>query len=87
MRRKKKSPATSEEDIRGLAATRAVEAAGIEAAKDGAASTREQRPTPRFPSENGAPICPGESRHVHLVWSFFGPLGPLAGRERQTLQP
>jgi hypothetical protein len=49
-----------------------LEAAGIEAAKDGSASTREQRRTPRFPSENGAPICPGESRRVRSVWSFLG---------------
>jgi len=31
---------------------------------------------PCFPSGNGAPICPGESRRIHSIWSFFGPLGP-----------
>ena len=56
------------------------QAAGIEAAKGGSASTRDQRPTPHFPSENGAHICPGESMRVRSIWSFFGPLGPLAGR-------
>jgi hypothetical protein len=58
-----------------------MEAAGIEAAKGGAALPRDQRPTPRFPYENGAPICPGESMRVRSIWSFFGPLDPLAGRE------
>ncbi len=63
-----------------------VEAAGIEAAKGGSAFSRDQRPTPRFPSENGAPICPGESRRVRSIWSFFGPLGPLARRERRAFR-
>ncbi len=37
---------------------------------------------PRFPSENGAPICPGESRRVRSVWSPWTP----RGRERCALR-
>ena len=64
-----------------------LEAAGIEAAKAGSAPTRGQRHTPRFPSENGAPICPGESMRVRSFWSFFGPLGPVTGRQKASTPP
>ena len=54
-----------------------MKAAGIEAAKGGAALPRNQKPHLRFPSENGMFIRPGESRRVRSVWFFFGPLGAL----------
>jgi hypothetical protein len=65
-----------------------MEAAGIEPAKGGSAPTRDQRHIPRFPSENGAPICPGESMRVRSIWSFFlVPLDPSPGESGKPSSP